>query len=358
MTTSDQSKQRYVIIPAYHPDHALPPLTTQVCDMGYQLVVVNDGSGEAYDAIFESLDPRAVVLTHPQNKGKGAALKTAYAYIQAQLQGCPNTSAVICTADADGQHLPEDMRKVLDKADACGDNDVLVLGVRLLDKHMPFRSRFGNNLTKGIFTLLTGAKVSDTQTGLRAFSSKLLPLMLAVEGERYEYEMNVLTKMAKRGGTKSFCEVPIATIYRDAQNSTSHFHPVKDSLRIYRHLFRFAGSAFISFLVDYIAFCLFSYLLRLHMPVWGDLVANISARVISAVVNYNLNCRFVFENKPTAKNAVSYGALCGVMLGLNSGVLYLWKMTPLPVWFCKLLTEVCMFFVNYLFQKRIIFKKK
>lgn len=355
-------KKRFVIIPAYHPDHALAPLTQSICDKGYHLIVVNDGSGEAFDAVFADMDPRATLLTHKHNRGKGAALKTAYAHILDLLQG--DTNAIICTADADGQHLPEDMCKVLDAAEEASlakdaeHHPVLILGVRLLDKHMPFRSRFGNNLTKGIFHFLTGAKVSDTQTGLRAFSAELLPLMLSVEGDRYEYEMNVLTKMAKFEHSKSFVEVPIATIYRDADNSTSHFHPIKDSLRIYRNLFRFAGSSFISFLIDFIAFCLLSYIFGLCMSSWGDLMANISARVISATVNYNLNCRFVFEKKPTAKNALSYGLLCVCILVINSGVLYLWKQTIMPVWFCKLLTEVCMFFVNYLLQKKVVFRKK
>ena len=362
MTQSDTTLMRFVVIPAYHPDEALLPITTAVCDMGYYLVVVNDGSGEAYDGVFAGVDPRAVVLSHEKNQGKGAALKTAYAYIQDVLQD--NTQAVICTADADGQHLPKDMKKVLDAAENVvlhkqpDDFPVLVLGVRVVDKQMPFRSRFGNSLTRGIFRFLTGAKVSDTQTGLRAFSADLLPLMLSVEGDRYEYEMNVLTKMAKRGKTRSFYEVPIATIYRDTDNSTSHFHPIKDSLRIYRHLFRFAGSSFISFLVDFSAFCLLSYLFGMMLSGWGDLVANISARVLSATVNYSLNCRFVFENKPTAKNALSYALLCICLLAINSSVLYLWKQTPLPVWFCKLLTEACMFFVNYLIQEKIIFRKK
>jgi len=354
--------QRFVVIPAYHPDHALPPLTKAVCDMGYQVVVVNDGSGQAYDNVFADIDPRATLLAHEKNQGKGAALKTAYAHILNVLAG--NTSALICTVDADGQHTPEDMLKVLDATEDIaihkqeGQPPVLVLGVRVVDKQMPLRSRFGNSLTRGIFHLLTRARVSDTQTGLRAFSADLLPLMLSVEGDRYEYEMNVLTKMAKIGKTRSFHEIPIATIYRDAENSTSHFHPIRDSLRIYRHLFRFAGSSFISFLVDFGAFCLFSYLFSFVMADLGDLAANISARVISSTLNYFLNCRLVFENKPCKKNALSYFTLCLCILTVNTGVLYLFKMTSLHVTFCKLLTEFCVFFGNFLLQEKVVFRKK
>ncbi len=349
-----QPCDNYIIIPAYHPDHVLPPITREICDLGYRLIVVNDGSGDPYDEIFSALDPRATLLIHEVNRGKGAALKTAYAYIQKELADS-GQQAVIATMDADGQHTIPDVIRVMEASDE--HHGKLVLGVRVIDKQMPWKSRFGNAITRGVFRLLAGAKVSDTQTGLRAFDTSLLSFMLSVEGDRYEYEMNVLSATAKRFGTPGFFEVPIETVYRDEQNSTSHFHPIKDSFRIYRHLIKFAGSSFVSFLVDYGLFCLFSWLLGLWIPLVAVTVANIAARIISAVVNYNLNCRVVFEGKPTPKNALEYALLCGFILAVNCGVLYLWGLTPIPVWISKLLTEGIMFFVSYFLQKKVIFKK-
>ena len=346
----------YIIIPAYHPDHILPPMTQKVCDLGYRVIVVNDGSGEAYNEIFSALDPRVTLLCHEANRGKGAALKTAYAHIQAQMATTDSDEAVIVTMDADGQHTVPDVIRVMEAATE--HHGKLVLGVRVIDRQMPWRSRMGNAITRGVFRLLTGAKVSDTQTGLRAFDTSLLFFMLSVEGDRYEYEMNVLSATAKRFGTKGFFEVPIETVYRDEQNSTSHFHPIRDSFRIYRHLIKFAGSSLISFLVDYGLFCLFSWLFGLWIPLIAVTAANIAARIISAVVNYNLNCRVVFEGKPTPKNALEYTLLCGFILAINCSVLYLWGLTPIPVWISKLLTEGIMFFVSYLIQKKLIFKRK
>lgn len=112
----------------------------------------------------------------------------------------------------------------------------LALGVRSIGKEMPPRSRLGNRITRSVFKLITGVNVSDTQTGLRAFGSELLSEFLSVKGERYEYEMNVLMKCAKRKNPVE--EVPISTIYRDKSNSTSHFHSFKDSVRIYKDILR------------------------------------------------------------------------------------------------------------------------
>jgi putative flippase GtrA len=196
---------------------------------------------------------------------------------------------------------------------------------------------------------------------LRAFSVSLIPEMLAVEGDRYEYEMAVLTRMAHRH--IGFHEVPIATLYEDRENSTSHFHVIRDSVRIYATLLKFAGSSLISFLVDYGLFNLFVFLLSLvalpFVETYYLVIANVSARIFSGCVNYYLNCRYVFGRKPTWRSAGQYFLLALLVLAVNTGVLYLWNMIPgMPVAICKLLTEICVFFGNYVVQKKIIFKKK
>jgi putative flippase GtrA len=358
--TPDLAARCTVIIPAYRPDERLWRLATEVLERGYRLIVVDDGGGADYLPIFEGLDPRTIILRHPENRGKGAAIKTGLAHLQTLTEGFdPENPPLVGVMDADGQHLTSDMARVFEGAAA--NPDKLTLGVRVVGKEMPFRSRFGNGITRAVFRMLTGAKVSDTQTGLRAHSVALIPEMLGVEGDRYEYEMAVLTRMAHRH--IGFHEVPIATLYEDRQNSTSHFRVVRDSVRIYATLLKFAGSSFISFLVDYGLFNLFVLLTSLVALPWADtydiLAANIAARVISGCVNYYLNCRYVFGRKPSWRSAGEYLLLALLVLAVNSGVLYLWNMIPgMPVAICKLLTEICVFFANYVVQKKIIFKKK
>ena len=349
-----------VIIPAYKPDERLWALATEVLSQGYRLIVVDDGGGEDYRPIFDLLDSRAIVLRHPENRGKGAAIKTGLAHLQTLVGNFdPDEPPLVGVMDADGQHLTSDMTRVFEGA--AQNPHKLTLGVRVVGKEMPLRSRFGNSLTRWVFRALTGAKVSDTQTGLRAHSVALIPEMLSVEGDRYEYEMAVLTRMAHR--RIGFHEVPIATLYEDRENSTSHFHVIRDSVRIYATLLKFAGSSFLSFLVDYGLFNLFVFLLSLVSLPFVDLyhlaIANVAARIFSGCFNYYLNCRYVFGRKPTWRTAGEYFLLALVVLAINTGVLYLWNMIPgMPVAVCKLLTEVCVFFGNYLVQKKVIFNKR
>lgn len=116
----------------------------------------------------------------------GAAIKTALAYIKKEVWG----NELIGIMDCDGQHLPEDMMKLFQSA--WKHTEALVLGVRAVGREMPFRSRFGNQVTRAVYRIVSGVKVSDTQTGLRAFGVKLIDKLLLVKGERYEYEMNNL----------------------------------------------------------------------------------------------------------------------------------------------------------------------
>ena len=101
-----------VIIPAYEPEEKLIPLTQQLIAKNLEVVVVDDGSGENYLPIFTKLTG-ATVLTHPENKGKGEALKTAYRYIK---ETHAHEEVAIVTADSDGQHSPEDIVRIATRA--------------------------------------------------------------------------------------------------------------------------------------------------------------------------------------------------------------------------------------------------
>jgi hypothetical protein len=140
----------------------------------------------------------------------------------------------VVTADADGQHAVEDIVRV---AEALADRGrEAVLGVRALDvESVPWRSRLGNRLTRGLFRVLTRASVTDTQTGLRGFPMEMLPTLMTLPGERYEYEMTVLAHLCRKGLRPR--EIAIRTLYFE-RNARSHFDPVRDSARIYLALAR------------------------------------------------------------------------------------------------------------------------
>lgn len=338
-----------VIIPAFQPDETLISIIDQLWSLGYRIIVVDDGSGKEYRQIFDAISDVSIILHHSENRGKGAAIKTALNYVRSEVWD----SDVIGVMDSDGQHSTEDMRRVLELAGNHG--KTLVLGVRNVGKEMPLKSRIGNRITRTIFRLVSGVRVSDTQTGLRAFSSDLVKKLLSVKGERYEYEMNVLIELAKAGIPIE--EVSINTIYHDKNNSCSHFHVFRDSIRIYKDLLKFTLSSFSSFIVDYLLFALFTIVFP-HTAIFV-FAANVCARVVSAFYNYTLNYSLVFHTERKVRTAAEYFLLAMFILVMNNLILGVFvQILHFSVYPAKILTECILFIISWLVQKRVIFKKR
>ena len=225
-----------ILIPAYEPDEKLVELITRLRRDFVHLVLVDDGSvKEGARKVFERIRGDVdVLLVHEVNRGKGAALRTGIAWVRNHL---PEVRAVV-TADSDGQHTSKDIIHV---AEAAVDYpDGLVLGVREFTGTVPFRSRFGNIWTRILFWLITGLPVRDTQTGLRAIPRGLFDRMLAIAGDRYEYEIRMLV-VARRHAAKPL-QLTIETIYIN-DNRASHFRPLHDTVLTQWALFsaRFLG---------------------------------------------------------------------------------------------------------------------
>lgn len=334
--------KRIALIPAYEPDNALVDVACGLKENGFEVLIVNDGSGSGCAGIFEKAGEYAAVLVHPENRGKGAAIKTGLKYISEHY----SAPYVVVTVDADGQH------KVKDAVAVCGEaerhTDALAIGGRRFTGRVPLRSRFGNTVTRLIFRLSSGVKVYDTQTGLRAFSDGSVPFMLSVSGDRYEYEMNMLMSAAKSG--IPIRELGIETVYLN-DNSTSHFKPIRDSYRIYKEILKFSLSSLVSFCVDYGLYCLlFGTTKRL-------VLSNVIARVVSASANYTLNRKVVFKSKNSiAKSALQYFLLAAAILACNTGLLKLLTYLNVNEYAAKILVEIVMFSVSWLVQHKIIFR--
>ncbi len=338
-----QPYQKIALIPAYMPDDKMTDTVRSLSAEGFDVVLVNDGSPGEYDALFSDA-PYTHIISYPDNRGKGAALKAGLAYIKAHYQP-PYT---VVTADADGQHRTEDIVRVTEVAAA--NRGSLILGSRRLEGKVPFKSRAGNAITRQVFRLSTGVKVYDTQTGLRAFSDRLIDKLLSIEGSRYEYEMNVLLCLAKEGW--EIKEEPIQTVYIN-NNAASHFDPVKDSAKIYKEILKYSASSLLSFLIDYGLFCLLSALT-------GSLIfSNISARLISGSVNFTLNRNVVFKsNENAALSALKYIALAGFILICNTLLLKALTAIRIAAYLAKILTEIVLFFINYIIQHTFVFRKE
>jgi putative flippase GtrA len=304
-----------VLIPVLEPGAALAEVVVPLLHAPLRgVLVVDDGSGPgpegSYDALLTALEAAgAHVLRHPVNRGKGAALRSGMRAISRLAPG-----AAIVTADGDGQHLPVDVLAVARATAAHGGRRALVLGSRGFDASTPLRSRIGNTGSTALLALLTGRWIPDTQTGLRGITPDLLPWLLLLPGDRYEYEMRALMAASRDDGT-AVTAVPVTTVYEDG-NAVSHFRPLRDSLRVLRPVLLFAASSLAAAAAD---LGLFLLLFSLGLPAMPAVLA---ARVASGALNWTVNRHLVFADRetPWRRSALRYGALA-LGVGLLSGAL-------------------------------------
>lgn len=312
----------------------------------YDIIIINDGSAPTYKPLFEkAVELGCKLLSHDSNRGKGAALKTAFTY----LLETNTTDGFIC-ADCDGQHAFHDIRQLAELLPKYPSS--ILLGCRKFIGKVPLKSKFGNSITRFVFSLITGNKISDTQTGLRGYSPKLLPWLVKLEGDRYEFEMKQLLE-AKKGGYSLEC-IPIDTIYEN-DNKGSHFHPIRDSIRIYIPILKFSLSSISCGLLDFILLFILKYITE------NLLVSVMTARAISSLCNYLLNKHLVFRSKERRKTSslLQYYLLAVVILVCNYLLLAFMNETlGLSLFVGKLLTEAILFIFSYTIQHKIIFRYK
>lgn len=217
-------KDTYILIPSYKPDHLMIELLEALKKENFDIIVINDGSGEEYDKVFKEAEKYATVLKHEINLGKGAALRFGFTYVNLH----PDNHHYVITCDADGQHAVSDIIRIDDRLHQV---DAVVFGCRDFKKDVPKRSRNGNFMSRLCRTLVTKDYIQDDQCGLRGFPIKYVFYLISLQGDHYEYEMNVVcTLQIKRIRIE---ELPIQTIYLN-NNSSSHFKPNLDTFRIQR----------------------------------------------------------------------------------------------------------------------------
>lgn len=357
---NDFIKNMSVILPSYKPDGKLLAVLDGLSATGFSdIIVINDGSGSDYDEIFRKAAayPNVTLLTHPENRGKGRALKTAFSYC---LENRPSCTGVV-TVDGDNQHHPDDILACCLRLSA--EPDKLVLGARdFSSENVPPRSRLGNVITRNIFRFACGIKVTDTQTGLRAVSRKNLPLLTEIAGERYEYETNML--LEAKTHDIPLAEVTIRTIYLD-ENSSSHFNPLRDSIKIYRTIFAFLVSSLASSLVDLILFYLFISHLTDYSPWsdgWNTIIATTGSRICSSLCNYLLNSKKVFRSK-NKNSLMRYYHLCILQFIASAGLVTLFTSFLLGTadsvgkTVIKAVVDFILFLISYQIQREWVFKK-
>ena len=343
-----------IIIPSYKPDKEIMMEFIQKVKAKFKnIVIVDDGSGKEYSQFFEELQNQGLtVLKHHINFGKGRGIKTAFNYV---LNNYPNIIGSV-TADCDGQHYIEDIIKCAEKLKE--NPEKLVIGYRNFDEaQVPFRSRLGNKLTRAIFSTFVGIKITDTQSGLRAFGKNSMETFLKTSGERYEYETNMLIDCKQKN--IEIAEVPISTVYI-RNNSLSHFNVVKDSIIIYKLFVKYIISSLSSFMLDILLYTVFvSVLPQINWKgITQIVIATIIARIISASYNFLINSKVVFKNQ-TKNSIMKYFVLCIIQMFISAfAVSELFKILQMNSTLIKVVVDTIIFIINFVIQREWVFKSE
>ena len=347
-----------VIIPSLEPDERLCLLLQDLKEKNIApIVLVDDGSSMQYRSIFDVAEKEygCIVLRHAVNLGKGRALKDAFNFC---LNKWENMLGCV-TADSDGQHTVDCILRCIDAL--INNPHSLILGVRDFTlENIPNKSRMGNKITRQICKYLCGVNVSDTQTGLRAIPKAFMKELMSVEGERFEFETRMLVVTKDR---YNIVEIPIETIYDSKEKHTTHFDPLKDSIRIYKifgSIFaKYAFSSLSSSALDIVFYALFCNLLSylIGSPLYA-FIATILARVLSATYNYLLNYSVVFKSKASHKQSAKRYLILAILQMLCSAMLVAFGVWILGEQFnmiVKIIVDTTLFFISYIIQREIVY---
>lgn len=347
---SEPALQVPVLIPAYEPPGELLATVAELERLGFErIVVVNDGSSGQARRVFEQLaarHPRVRRLEHAVNLGKGAALKTGLNHILANWPDAPGA----VTADADGQHLPADILRVAE-ALCRAESRELILGARRFEGDVPLRSRAGNRISAVVMRALIGQRLSDTQTGLRGIPAGLIPQLLRLAPNGYEFELDAL--IAAKHRSVPVAEIPIATVYLDG-NRSSHFNPLWDSMRIYFVFLRFVLASLVTALIDNTVF------IALH-GAWGNILGpQLAARMVALLFNYPAARRAVFQSRDRHRHTLPrFLVLAAAHITVSYGMItYLHLVTGWRAIPAKLTVEAALFLANFAIQRDFVFTQQ
>ena len=226
----------WAVIPLYRPEEVTVDFLEELRrTVPLKMVVVNDGSGAEYQAIFDRIAqiPDCLILNHLHNQGKGRALKTAFAYL---WKHHPEAAGVV-TCDGDGQHTAADIARCWQRFQ--NDPGKIVLAVRdFSGKNIPWKSRWGNRISTWLFRKLARLDLPDTQCGLRALPMDFIKILPEKPGERFEFETIMLLESCNQANEKCFeiLQVPIETVYQ--VDRRTNFRALQDSYQIIKILLK------------------------------------------------------------------------------------------------------------------------
>lgn len=220
-----------VIIPAYREAGRIGVVVERVREFVSDVLVVDDGSPD--ETATQAAQAGAIVIRHPANCGKGAALDTGFR--AARERGFD----FVITLDGDGQHAPSDLPAFIQEFKRTG--TPVLIGTRMAaTRDMPWVRYLTNRFMSWLLSREMGQWIPDTQCGYRLYVLAVVP-EISVQSKRFAAESEILMDLSQRG--VKIGSVPVTTIYGSEK---SKIHPVKDTIRFVKMLRHFRKQARVS----------------------------------------------------------------------------------------------------------------
>lgn len=210
-----------IVIPVFNHGETLKGVVEAALSTGFPVLVVDDGSSDGGVATLENLACK--VESFPENRGKGAAILAGARIAKEQNFGS------IITVDADGQHNPLEVKRLVDVVDNVTYPTIVIGAREMVQDTVPGSSHFGKAFSNFWVRLECGADLSDTQSGMRLYPVDTL-LGLEFSKSRYDFEIEVLVKSVWAG--IEVCSVPVSVHYPPPEERISHFHKFIDNWRL------------------------------------------------------------------------------------------------------------------------------
>jgi len=212
-----------ILVPTYNNERTIADVLQRVFEVEPEatVIVVNDGSTISTVSILEKLKDKITLITNDNNQGKGYSLRRGFK--KAMEMGFDH----VVTIDSDGQHFPEDIPLLVEKAKE-HPNSVIMGSRNMTHETVPGKSSFGNKFSNFWFKLETWITLPDTQTGFRIYPLKPMRKMRFFT-KKFEFEIEVIVRLAWKN--VNFYPVAIRVLY-DMDERVSHFRPARDFFRI------------------------------------------------------------------------------------------------------------------------------
>ena len=342
--------KRAILIPIYEPDESSLVFLSKFKPEDFDsFLVIDDGSGERFAHIFKAIGETTPfqVIGYPENKGKGYALKYGFKLL---LEKDPDLTTII-TADGDGQHAYEDILRV--RECAAENEDAIIMGNRAFEKKkVPLASQIGHAFASLSFRTVSKQKIPDVQTGLRAIPAPLFQLALDTPGNRYDYEHDFLLEAAK---TSRIVVIDIKAIYID-NNRGSHFHPVTDTIIIYKYVLLAFFAFLSSWAFDLGLFYVFSTLVFYQNLEAQVFLSSLLSRIASGSFHFLILFLFVFDERfGHGGKILKFGISFLIGLVLSSTLIYAFAHTQIPLTLAKFIVDAAILVLNLVGTRIIVY---